>query len=184
MAQINEMTKKAASIAKKSGAKIFVDADSYSPELMEFIPEIDIFVASEFVYREMFADHAYEKNCRQVMALGPEIAAFTFGEKGVAGVSSQGFFRIPAFTVEVVDTVGAGDDFHGAFLAGLLHEDWSVAFVARFASAVSAIKCTRIGGRAGVPSMETVMRFLETGEIDYTEIDKRVDYYRRGIDYV
>lgn len=184
MAQINEITKRAAFLAKKSGTRIFVDADTYSDALREYIPQIDIFVASEYVYRDMFSDNDYEKNCRSVMEQGPEIVAFTFGERGVVGLSSQGFFRIPAFSVEVVDTSGAGDDFHGAFLAGLLHEDWSVEFIARFASAVSAIKCTRIGGRAGIPSMETTMRFLKTGEIDYTEIDKRVDYYKRGIDYV
>ena len=45
---------------------------------------------------------------------------FTFGEKGCAGISKEGFFEIPAFDVDVKDTVGAGDVFHGAFLAAIV----------------------------------------------------------------
>ena len=55
---------------------------------------------------------------------------------------------------------------------------------ARFASGVAAIKCTRIGGRAGIPNWEVTDNFLETGEIDYREIDERVKKYGRGIEYV
>ena len=85
--------------------------------------------------------------------------------------------------MDVVDTVGAGDVFHGAFVAGLL-QGWSVKDICRFASAVSAIKITRQGGRAGIPDMKTVQHFLETGEIDYKEIDERVKFYGRSLQYV
>ena len=99
------------------------------------------------------------------------------------GLSAEGYFELPAYQVEVVDTVGAGDVYHGAFLAGLL-QGWTVEKTAQFSSAVSAIKCTRIGGRAAIPDMETVKDFMETGEINYTEIDRRVEFYKRGIDHV
>ena len=184
MTWLDPATRKAAEIAKESGAKIFMDADSYSEELVRYIPGIDVFVASEFVYEGMFDNRNYEKNCRTVMDMGPEIVVFTLGEKGALGMSREGFFHIPAYNVEVEDTVGAGDDFHGAFLVGLMQEGWSVEKIARFSSAVSAIKCTRRGGRAGIPDMKTVLHFMRTGEIDYTEIDRRVKYYERGMDYV
>lgn len=79
--------------------------------------------------------------------------------------------------------MGAGDVFHGAFLAALL-KGKSHRECARYASAVSAIKCTRIGGRAGIPDESVLERFLETGEIDYEEIDRRVEYYRRALEHV
>lgn len=63
-------------------------------------------------------------------------------------------------------------------------KDRGVMECARAASAVSAIKCTRIGGRAGIPNSETLQKFLDTGEIDYTEIDERVNFYRRGLEHV
>jgi len=108
---------------------------------------------------------------------------FTFGEKGCVGLDREGFFRLPAFQVEAQDTVGAGDVFHGAFLAALL-KGYSLKECARYASGTSAIKCTRIGGRAGIPNEQVLEQFLRTGIIDYTEIDQRVEYYRKGLDYV
>ena len=57
----------------------------------------------------------------------------------------------------------------------------ATARAARLATAVSCIKCTRIGGRAGIPDWDTVQKYLKTGEIDYTEIDERVAFYGRKL---
>lgn len=54
---------------------------------------------------------------------------------------------MPSFAVDVQDTVGAGDVFHGAYTVGLLR-GLSPKEAARLATGVSCIKCTRIGGRA------------------------------------
>jgi sugar/nucleoside kinase (ribokinase family) len=59
----------------------------------------------------------------------------------------------------VVDTTGAGDVFHGAFLYGLL-QGWEARDILQFANAVSALKCTCLGGRTGIPRIEEVWRFL------------------------
>jgi sulfofructose kinase len=67
--------------------------------------------------------------------------------------------RTPAFRVPVVDTLGAGDVFHGAFaltLATGFVEDAAI----RYAQAVAALKCTKSGGRAGIPSAADVDNFL------------------------
>ncbi|MCL2055728.1 MAG: carbohydrate kinase family protein [Oscillospiraceae bacterium] len=179
-----EETVKAVDAAREAGVQVFIDADSYSEDIIELIPKIDIFVASEYFYKRMYGNEDFEKNCREVMAKGPRIVIFTMGPKGCIGVSEEGFFNIPTFLeLPVVDTVGAGDVFHGGFLAGLI-SGRSVAESARFANAVSSIKCTRIGGRAGIPDLKTVERFLEDGFIDYTEIDERVKHYERGLDNV
>lgn len=70
--------------------------------------------------------------------------------------------------------------FHGAYIVGLL-EGMDAPECARFASAVSAIKCTCFGGRTGIPNRDTVQRFLETGEIDRTEAQRRLAYYRNNL---
>ena len=67
--------------------------------------------------------------------------------------------KFPAFRVEVADTLGAGDVFHGAFALGLA-EDRPIADVIRRASAAAALKCTRFGGRAGIPTVREVEAFL------------------------
>ncbi|WP_176236392.1 carbohydrate kinase family protein [Candidatus Hakubella thermalkaliphila] len=74
-------------------------------------------------------------------------------------LTQQGAFWRPAYRVEVVDTTGAGDVFHGAFLHGLLR-GWDLERVADFANAVAALKCTRLGGRGGIPTFSETMAFL------------------------
>ena len=180
--QADDVINRAVDTARNAGVKIFIDADGYSDAIMAMLPKIDVFVGSEFFYNALFSDNNYEINCRKIMAMGPQIVVFTLGDKGCTGVSGEGFFKLPAFKVDVVDTVGAGDVFHGGFLNGLL-AGRTVEDAARFGSAVAAIKCTRIGGRAGVPDMDTVNRFLQDGFIDYGAIDARVKYYERGLEH-
>ena len=62
---------------------------------------------------------------------------------------------VPAPRVAVVDTLGAGDVFHGAYALALA-EGFGVAASARFASVAAALKCTRPGGRAGIPDRAAV----------------------------
>lgn len=181
IAHLNAMTEGFCRIAREAGSKVFMDVDSYSEETMRRIDLIDYFIASEFVYDRLFQNQDYEANCRKIMSMGPEVVVFTLGGRGCVGVSQDGgFFQLETYPVEVVDTTGAGDVFHGAFLAGL-QLGKSPRDCADFANAVSSIKVTRVGGRAGIPDLETVTRFMETGKIDYHEIDHRVEEYERGL---
>lgn len=176
-------TQTAADIARRAGVRVAFDADEYSPGIQAMLPDIDVFVASEFYYKAVFCDGDYEKNCKSLLGLGPSVVVFTLGGKGCVGADAGGFFSEPTFDVPVVDTVGAGDVFHGAFIFGLL-QGFAPARAARFANAVSSIKCTRIGGRAAIPDLATVTEFIKTGRIDYSEIDRRSAFYREGIQNV
>jgi ribokinase len=171
----------AAKWAKKFGVTVVDDAGYFNPETDANTGLIDIFIGSKMYYAGLFKDDNYEKNCRTVQKRGPKTVVFTLGSKGCVGLEGDKFFTLPAFKdIPVVDTTGAGDVFHGAFIFGLL-QGWSAEKTAKFSSAVSAIKCTRLGGRASIPDYKTVDSFIKTGKIDYTEIDKRVDYYREGM---
>jgi sulfofructose kinase len=68
--------------------------------------------------------------------------------------------HLPAFAVEVVDTLGAGDVLHGAFALGLARGE-PIEDALGFACAAAALKCSRPGGRAGAPSANEVEGFLE-----------------------
>lgn len=84
-----------------------------------------------------------------------EFVAVTAGERGVYWPDGHQ----PAFEVEAVDTLAAGDVFHGAFAFGLT-EGWDIAETIRFAAAAAAIKCARFGGRLGAPMRNEVEAFL------------------------
>lgn len=61
--------------------------------------------------------------------------------------------------MEVEDTTGAGDVYHEALLAGLLWR-WPISAILRLANAVAALKCRRLGGRAGIPTLAETRAFL------------------------
>ena len=94
-----------------------------------------------------------------ILKMGPRIVVQTEGIDGSYTVTAEERFHTPAFKVDVVDTTGAGDVFHGAYIVGLL-QGWNLREVALFSTAVSAIKCTKLGGRAGIPSFAETLAFL------------------------
>lgn len=87
--------------------------------------------------------------------------AVTLGAKGVVFGRGGRFAHSPGFRIDAVDTLAAGDVWHGA-LAVALAEGQDEAAAVRFASAAAAIKCTRFGGRAGAPRREETEHFLMT----------------------
>ena len=106
--------------------------------------------------------------------LPAEDAARLLLNKGLKGVilkrGSQGSYiatasgestLVPAFPVEAIDTVAAGDCFNGAFAVALL-EGNSPAAAARFAAAAAAISVTRRGAQAAMPTRAEVDAFLAT----------------------
>ena len=167
----------------KSGGKVSIDAAYYRPDIYENYRCMDIFIASENYFNSMCESKrlmSYEQASRQIRSEGPEIVIFTLGENGCAGVYGNTYFELPAFKVDLVDSTGAGDVFHGAFNYAWL-QGWDVPECARFSSAVSAIKCTEHGGRAGIPDLKTVQNFLKDGVIDRTTwLDERLKQYRQG----
>ena len=169
----------------EAGGKVSIDAPYYKPFVYENYRYFDIFIGSEMYYEAMCEDNGYdpkeyEKNMNSIRKEGCEIVIFTFGGDGSRGVSSEGYFELPSIPVNVADTTGAGDVFHGAFDYAYL-QGMSVVECAKLATSTSAIKCTRPGGRSGIPTWDVLKKFMETGEIDYTEIDERVAHYKQGI---
>lgn len=87
------------------------------------------------------------------------IVAVTLGADGFAWLEDGEMRRVSAFAIEVIDTLAAGDVFHGAFALGLA-EKLSIADAGRFAAAAAGLKCMRWGGRAGIPTREELDRFM------------------------
>lgn len=110
-----------------------------------------------------------EAAVKKVLALGPELVALTKGERGSILFTEKHRLELPAVQVKVVDTIGAGDSFHAALLAGLgwlkvrdreglasLDED-SLRAALRLATTVAAIDCTKRG--AEPPTLHEVAVF-------------------------
>lgn len=85
--------------------------------------------------------------------------AVTAGDEGVYWLDGDEPRHLAAFPVDAVDTLGAGDVFHGAFTLRLA-EGAELEEALRFGAAAAAVKCTRFGGRAGIPTRPEVDAFL------------------------
>ncbi|MBE9529093.1 MAG: sugar kinase, partial [Proteobacteria bacterium] len=154
---------KAATIAKSVGVPVMLHAGSLRPGMEELIPLCDYVVASEGFAR------AYGKTpsaaLGRLVAAGASVATVTLGSRGSVTADSRGGekrpkrFKTPAFKVTAVDSTGAGDVFHGAYIYGLLR-GWPLEQTVKFASATAALKCTSAGGRSGIPTLSAVNRFI------------------------
>jgi sulfofructose kinase len=90
----------------------------------------------------------------------------TRGSAGYAWIDVDGAVGFqPAFKVDVVDTTGAGDAFHGAF-AWALANGHDEAECARIAAAAAAIKCRKLGGRAGLATRADLADLLTRGAVE------------------
>jgi sulfofructose kinase len=136
------------------------DADSVAPRLVDLLRNVDVLICGQGFGRALTGHSDPWLAGEAALAFGPHLVVQTEGMAGSYTVTADERFHTPAFDVEVLDTTGAGDVFHGAYLVGLLRE-WPLEAVAHFASAVAALKCTHLGGRRGIPTFEATAAFLQ-----------------------
>ena len=101
----------------------------------------------------------YSSALKELKSRNVKYPIVTLGREGCTYLYQDKVFKQPAFHVEVVDTTGAGDAFHGAFCYGLLR-GLAVPESVTLASAVAALTCTRLGGRSGIPDYNQTINFM------------------------
>ena len=144
--------------ARAAGVPGMLDADIAPPDILaRLVPLSSHAVFSDaglFVHTGM---SDLEAALRLVAAGHPGHVGASCGLDGYAWIEAGALWRVPAPRVEVVDTLAAGDVFHGA-LALRLAEGATIEAAARFAVVAASLKCTRFGGRLGCPSRDEVER--------------------------
>lgn len=150
----------AARLARSAGVKVSYDAGGTYPGVERLLPLVDFLIPSEEYALKMTGEQTAEAAALALHAEHhPEIVVVTQGARGGILCRQGEISRYPAFPVDVADSNGAGDVFHGAFVAGYL-KGLPLSQCAVYASAVSAIKCTRFGAREGIPSDGQARAFL------------------------
>lgn len=157
-----QAAQEAARRARQAGIKVVLDADilAYDEDIAPLIQLTDILIPSLGFTKRFTGTEDPEKAIEIMKTYGPSVIALTLGDQGSVCYADDRYFHTPAFPVEVVDTTGAGDVFHGAFILGLL-QNWSLEKTAEFASAVAAMKCRKLGGRQGIPTWDEALTFLK-----------------------
>ena len=149
----------AARIARQHGVATVLDGGTLRSGVKRLLPFIDHAVVSEH-FAQTLCPGDPSAACERLLGYGVTAATVTLGERGsVTRLRTGHEYRQPAYKVDVVDTTGCGDVFHGAYIYTLLQE-WPWQTKLAFAAACAALKARSIGGRSGIPVYEAVAGFL------------------------
>jgi sulfofructose kinase len=150
----------AAGWAQAAGVKVCFDGNHPRPGLDQLLPLVDWLIVAETFPQAYTGEASAERAAQLLLSLGPELLVTTHGQRGCESWVGTEHIRMPSFSVRAVDTTGAGDAFHGAFIYAML-QGWDLERSATFANAVAAINCRTLGGRRGLPTLAEVESFLE-----------------------
>ncbi|MGH6816180.1 MAG: PfkB family carbohydrate kinase [Hyphomicrobiaceae bacterium] len=146
--------------ARAEGVPTVLDADLGAREaLSELLALADYAIFSAPALKEFAPGRPRAAQLARVRALGPRHAGVTLGAEGYEWNEGQETGRCSAFRVKVADTTGAGDAFHGAFTWALTSR-LDTRRCVEIACAAAALKCTRLGARAGLPTKSELDTFL------------------------
>ncbi|MBB4425713.1 sulfofructose kinase [Bradyrhizobium sp. CIR48] len=147
--------------ARARGIPTVLDGDMADAEVFErLLPLTDHAIFSEPALTA-FGGSAKDETLAALARFGCRIIAVTRGEEGVSWYENGCLHRQAAFAVDVVDTTGAGDVFHGAY-ALAIGAGLDVRDAMAFSAAAAAMKCRRAGGRNGIPTINECLAFMRT----------------------
>jgi sulfofructose kinase len=148
--------------ARELGKPVVLDADltSDTTALADLIPLATHVLFSEPALAQVASSEgSVRERLGSIYARGAHaVVGVTLGEKGCAWLDHLGYHEEPGVQIVAVDTLAAGDVFHGAYAlatARALPETESV----RFANLVAAVKCTQWGGGSTIPTTAEVEAF-------------------------
>ncbi|MDD1534788.1 MULTISPECIES: sugar kinase [unclassified Bradyrhizobium] len=147
--------------ARSRGIPTVLDGDMAEPDVFErLLPLTDHAIFSEPALTA-FAGSAQDESLAALARFGCRVLAVTRGEGGVSWYGNGRLHRQAAYAVDVVDTTGAGDAFHGAY-ALAIGAGLEVRAAMAFSAATAAMKCRHAGGRNGIPDINECLAFMRT----------------------
>jgi len=154
----------AARWARQTGLPVVADLDTVYKEVERLFPYIDYLIASSN-FLPAATGEADPFRVLEYMAREYKIRApgMTLGRDGALIFTRGRFIYSPGFVVEAVDTTGAGDVFHGAFVYGLL-AGWRMDHILEFSNAMAALNCTALGARGGIRTREEAEKLMSKGD--------------------
>lgn len=147
--------------ARRRGLPSVLDADRRPthPEVLTLASHVGF---SAPALREFTGIDDLPSALAEAAVAATNVLLVTDGASGAWYMEDDAVRHVPAYPVRAVDTLGAGDTWHGA-LAVALAEGQPLARAVRFANAAAALKCTEFGGRRGMPSRDRVDAMLSGG---------------------
>jgi sugar/nucleoside kinase (ribokinase family) len=154
---------RAATIARDAGIPVVGDLERESePRFRELLSLVDHLIVSWDFARRLTGEARPEQAVLALFEERRNTVVVTVGAGGcyyATSAARRQVRHVPACSVDVVDTTGCGDVFHGAYAASLARGE-PVEHRVAFATAAAALKATASGGQAGIPSRADVQALL------------------------
>ena len=160
-----ETTYLGATVKKNAGpgTRIIYDCERWKKGVEQMMALADYFIPSATFLSSASLDYGHLEFCRKVLRLNDDVNGqliVTRGEEGAYYPHHGRLYRMPPPAVQAVDTIGAGDNFHGAF-ALAVSRGFPLHRAVRLAVATASLSCRDYGGRQGLPDMREALAFSD-----------------------
>ncbi len=152
----------AAAAVRAGGGTVFLDAGTYNDRTCSLLPSCDVVIASEPFARGLVGRDDPAAAIRSLHERGAKWAGVTLGKQGSMMSDGRETITLPIHPVEpIVDTTGAGDVYHGAFVTRYVDfvkagQTPELRECMQFATVVAGLKCRALGGRTAIPTRAEV----------------------------
>lgn len=150
-----ESVEMAVKIAKRNNVRVILNPAPIQPLPKILLQEVDYVTPNEHEQEILLFSNDWSEEERKELL---KKCIVTKGSKGVT-FFQNGETEIPCFTVDVVDTTGAGDTFNGAFAFSLCNGA-KLEEACQFANAAGALSVTKLGAQSGMPTLDEVNELL------------------------
>jgi ribokinase len=156
-----EVQIEAARRVRSAGGVVVLDCGHPRRGVEEILKLTDVAILSYSYPKSLYGEdydvaEFLDELCSRLPEDGLRIAGLTMGSEGCALFTPDSTLtRIPGHRVDALDSTGAGDVFHGAFVHALLNGE-APESAARFANAAAALKCTGMTGRSPLPPEDEI----------------------------
>ncbi len=154
----------AARWARESRIPVVGDFDNLYPGVQALLENVDYLISSSAFPARLTNESDVLKALRQIQAqFKCSLMAANLGRDGVVGWDGSRFHYSPAFQVNAIDTTGAGDIFHGAFVYGIVR-GMRVGQNLEFSCAAAGLACTGIGARGAIATLDEIEQLIRSGK--------------------
>ena len=146
---------------REAGVRTKVSFDGGNVDRDYDLGSVDMYAPTERALLARYPCQSLTEAASSAAAEGPDLVVVTRGDRGSLAVIGPSSAHVEAdgFQGEIASTLGAGDVFHGAFLAALLDER-PLDLALQWANAAAALACRAIDGRSAIPTRDELEAFL------------------------
>jgi len=140
-------------------------------EILQLLPALSICITGKQEISVLFEGKTLDEAAREMFSMGIQLVAVKMGERGCLVYSPEEKFTFPSFSINAVDTTGAGD----SFTAGLLYcwiKKLGLTASTILASALGALATTVYGAGSSLPKKQTLVDFLDSEKNKCNSMEK------------